>query len=156
MNPAVDMGLSLMRAGFGMLEAGVKFGEMMIASHSVIGRRVDLIQAAARNPLLADYAELGRMVPEKVAAFTLSGAALAEEWRKAQSELFDQWSEFGALMTNVPTMGRISAFHSRSSQRGARAIERPMRAGGLALEPVHRAATRNARRLQRTSRKRRG
>lgn len=156
MNPAVDMGLSLMRAGFGMFEAGMKFGEMMIASHSVIGRRVDLIQAAARDPLSADYAELGRMVPEKVVAFTRSGAALAEEWRKTQSELFDQWSEFGALISNVPTMGGISAFHSRSSQRGARAIERSMSAGGLALEPVHRTATGNARRLLRTSRKRRG
>lgn len=152
MSSAVTMGFSLMRAGFGMFEVGMKFSEMLLASHSVIGKRVDLLHEAARDPLSADYAELGRMVPEKVAALTRSGVALAEEWRKAQAEMFDQWSEFGALISNVPTIGRLDAFHSRSSQRGARAIERSMRASGRALEPVHRVATTNARRLERKSR----
>ena len=156
MIPAMTIGFSLMRASFDMFEAGMKFSEMMVASHSVIGTRTRLIHAAARDPLSADSAELGRMVPEKVAAFTRSGAALAREWRKAQAEIFDQWSEFGAFLSDVPTVGRISDFHSRSSQRGARAIERSMGAGGRALAPVHRTATVNARRLQRKGRKRPG
>jgi hypothetical protein len=144
-----DAGLSLMRAGFGMIEASMKFSEMMLASQSVIGTRVDLLRAAVRSPLDGDYAELGRMVPEKMTAFSKSGAALSDDWRKAQAELFDQWREWGRLMTHVPTMGRLSAFGERSARRGARVVVHSMGAGGRALEPVHKTATANARRLKR-------
>lgn len=153
---AMNTGLRLMNAGFGMFEASMKFSEMLLASHSVIGKRVALIKEAASDPLSADYAELGRMVPEKMAAFTRSGAALAEEWRKVHGDLFDQWREFGALMSGVPTMGQLDAFGRRSSKRGTRAMVRSMGAGALALEPVHRAATANARRLKRSRGKRQG
>lgn len=144
----MDAGLSLMRASFGMFEAGVKFGEMMLASHSVIGARVGLMDAAMRSPLDGDYAELNRMIPEKMAAFSLSGAALASEWQKTQAEVFDQWREFGALMGALPTIGGISRFNQRSSNRGTRALVRSMEAGGVALAPVHKSATANARRLK--------
>lgn len=150
----MDTGLSLMRAGFGMFEASMKFSEMMIASHSVVGTRVDLMNAAVCSPLDGDYAELGRMVPEKVAAFSRSGAALAEEWRKAQGEVFDQWREWGALISGVPTAGRLKAFNERTTRRGTRAMVRSMGAGGVALEPVHRTATINARRLKRSAKRR--
>jgi hypothetical protein len=150
---AMDTGLSLMRAGFGMFEAGMKFSEMLLASHSVIGTRVDLMNQAARNPLSGDYAELGRMVPEKMAAFTRSGAALADEWRKVQGDMFDQWREFGRLVSDVPTLGRLDAFGKQTSQRGARTMVRAMEASGRALEPVHKTATANARRLKRGKRK---
>lgn len=149
----MNAGLSLMRAGFGMFEAGMKYGEMMLASYSVIGSRADLMHAAARSPLDGDYAEFGRMVPEKMAAFSRSGAALAEEWRKAQGDLFDQWREWGLLMTGMPTLGRLNAFGERVTERGARAMARSMKAGGVALEPVHRTATANARRLKRAKRR---
>jgi hypothetical protein len=145
----MDMGLSFVRAGFGMFEASMKFSEMMLASHSVIGTRVDLMNAAVRDPLGGDYAELGRMVPEKMAAFSRSGAALADEWRKSQGDLFDQWREWGVLMSAIPTPGKLKAFNERASKRGARAVTRSMGAGGVALEPVHRTATANARRLTR-------
>lgn len=144
----MEAGLSLMRAGFGMFEASMKFGEMMLASQSVIETRVGLMDEAVRNPLDGDYAELNRMIPEKMAAFSLSGAALAQEWRKAQGEMFDQWREFGTLMGSVPTLGRINAFNQRSSHRGTRALVRSMEAGGVALAPVHKSATANARRLK--------
>lgn len=144
----IEAGLSLMRAGFGMFEAGMKFSEMMLASQSVIGTRVGLMDEAVRNPLDGDYAELNRMIPEKMAAFSLSGAALTKEWRKAQGEMFDQWREFGMLMGSVPTLGRINAFNQRSSHRGTRALVRSMEAGGVALAPVHKSATANARRLK--------
>jgi hypothetical protein len=149
-----DTGVSLMRAGFGMIEAGTKFSEMMLASHSVIGTRVDLMGAAVRSPLDGDYAELGRMVPEKMAAFSKSGVALSDDWRKAQADLFDQWREWVTLMTDVPTMGRLSAFGKRSTGRGARAVVRSMGTGGRALDPVHKTATANARRLKRGGAKR--
>jgi hypothetical protein len=150
----IDTGLSLMRASFGMFEASMKFSEMMLASHSVIGTRVDLMNAAVRDPFSADYAELGRMVPEKMAAFSQSGAALAKEWSKAQGDMFDQWREWGTLMSAMPTPGRIAEFNNRSAKRGARAVTRSMGAGGAALEPVHKAATANARRLKRSRSKR--
>lgn len=152
----MDAGLSLMRASFGMFEAGMKFNEMMIASHSVVGTRVDLMNAAARSPLDGDYAELGRMFPEKVAAFARSGAALAEEWRRAQGELFDQWREWGALVSTVPSAGQLKAFNERATRRGTRAMVRSMGATGVALAPVHRTATANARRLKRSARRKKG
>lgn len=144
----MDTGLSLMRAGFGMYEAGIKFAETMLASQSVIGARVGLMDEAIRRPLDGDYAELNRMIPEKMAAFSHSRAALTQEWRKAQGDMFDQWREFGALMAGVPTIGRINAFTQQSSSRGTRALVRSMEAGGVALAPVHKAATANARRLK--------
>lgn len=153
---SLEGGISLMRAGFGMFEAGIRFSEMMVASHSVIGTRVGLIQEAAQNPLDGDYAELGRMVPEKVAALSSSGAALSGEWRKMQGDLFDQWREWAMLMTGVPTMGRLHAFGERSAARGARTLVRSMGAGGVALDPVHKTATANARRLKRGKAKVRG
>jgi hypothetical protein len=145
----IEGGISLMRAGFGMFEAGIRFGEMMIASQSVIGARVGMMQAAAQSPLDGDYAELGRMVPEKVAALSRSGAALSEEWRKMQGDMFDQWREWGTLMSAMPSVGRLHAFGERSAARGTRTLVRSMGAGGVALDPVHKAATANARRLKR-------
>lgn len=149
----LDTGFGLMRAGFGMVEAGMKFSEMMLASQRVIGTRLDLINAALRSPLEGDYAEFGRMVPEKMAAFSASGIALSDDWRKAQADLFDQWREWLTLMTGVPTAGRLSAFGERSTRRGARAMVRSMSAGGRALKPVHKTATANARRLKNGERK---
>lgn len=149
MTNTMDTGLTLMRAGFGMFEAGMKFSEMLLASHSVIGTRVDLIHKAARDPLSGDYAELGLMVPEKMAALTRSGAALAGQWRKVQGDLFDQWREFGMLMTDMPTPGKLSAFGKGLSSRGTRTMVRSLEAGGLALAPVHKTVTANARRLKR-------
>jgi hypothetical protein len=114
------------------------------------------MNAAARDPLSGDYAEFGRMVPEKVAAFSRSSVALTEEWRRAQGDLFDQWREWGMLMAGVPTPGRLNAFHEGSTRRGTRAMVRSMGAGGIALDPLHRTATANARRLKRAGGRRRG
>ena len=151
----MDAGLSLMRAAVGMAETGARFSEMMLASHHVIGKRVDLIHAAAQSPLDGDYAELNRMVPEKLAAFSQAGAVLANQWREAQVELFDQWRDMVMLMTpGLPSPGRLRGYGERSAERATRAMARSMKAGGLALAPVHKAATANSRRLKRARRKR--
>ena len=51
---------------------GERLGETATASQAVIASRTNTIGAAMRSPLSGDYAELGRMVPEKVAAFSAS------------------------------------------------------------------------------------
>lgn len=151
----MDAGLSLMRAAFGMVETSARLSEVMLASHHVIGKRVDLIQAAARSPLDGDYAELNRMVPEKLAAFSKAGAVLADEWREAQGEVFDQWRDMVSLMAvGLPSPGKLQGYGERSAKRATRALARSMEVGGLALGPVHKTATANSRRLKRARRKR--
>ena len=70
--------LSAMRAGMTMFRAGVKLGETLVASHSVIDRRVEIMKEAARDPTAGDYRELALMVPEKVDAVWTAGMTLSE------------------------------------------------------------------------------
>lgn len=49
--------------------------DMLATAQGVMAARGAIVAAAATSPLKADYAELGRMVPEKVAAFTSASCA---------------------------------------------------------------------------------
>src|SRR3954469_4985568 len=51
-------------------------GELAVAAATVIGRRSWLGLEGAADPVNADYAELARLGPEKVEAFSLAGAAV--------------------------------------------------------------------------------
>jgi hypothetical protein len=139
----------LMEAGLDLADMSLKTGEMTAAAGSVIGARVGLMVAAARNPLSFDYAEFGRMVPEKVQAFSEAGAALAEEWWSLQRDLGDYMLYLGRAMTRgrAPLPSDVIELVERTSTHGARLAASTIGAAGAALAPVHRAATSNARRL---------
>src|SRR5690348_3645492 len=95
----------LVEAGIDLADTSLKTGEMTAAAGSVISARVALMVAAAQDPLSFDYAELGRMVPEKVQAFSEAGTALFEEWWSLQSDLGEYMLYLGrAVMSGRPPL----------------------------------------------------
>jgi hypothetical protein len=133
------------RSGCALAATNMKVVETLQASQSVVDRRAKTIDSAMRDPLGADYAELARMGPEKVAAFTAAGASAFADVQALQADAFAACRQmFGLAMAGrLPSAAEMTAIVSRSS----RMMERAAGAGGKALAPVHRAATGNARRL---------
>ncbi|WP_184474546.1 hypothetical protein [Rhizorhapis suberifaciens] len=137
-------------SGMELATAGLKYSEMMGASAHVIHSRCGSIAEAVRDPLQGDYAELSRMVPEKVDAFSRAGRAAFADLYAIQSDVLANWMLIGAIAAAVrlPTAVEADRLARRSSRMGARASA----AAGKALAPVHRRATSNAKRLKRKKR----
>jgi hypothetical protein len=57
--------------------------DIAIAAGQIIARRVALGMAAAFDPLGADHAEFGRMMPEKMEAFSAAGMIMLEQSSQA-------------------------------------------------------------------------
>ena len=64
---------------------------------SVLAKRLPMISEAFASPFTADYEELGRLVPEKLAAFEGSGKAASNAGRKLRSAMNDQAAALGKL-----------------------------------------------------------
>lgn len=116
-----------------MATTGLRAAEMLAASAFVVARRSALIDQATRTPLDADVAELSRMVPEKVDAFTRAALPLVSVWWKGQAA----------------ALGEFQRLARAQQSMALRTIEQGSRTGAAALAPVHRRATGNARRLSR-------
>jgi hypothetical protein len=71
--------------------------ELAIGASQVSAKRVALGVAAAFNPLQADHAEFGRMVPEKLEAFSAVGQIMIQQASKAGAQMTRFASD--ALMT---------------------------------------------------------
>jgi hypothetical protein len=133
-------------SGFDLAATAVRAGETMLAANAVIGSRFGTMQAAARNPITADYAELALMVPEKVEAFSRAGASLMKDAESVQAETGAQIRHVTALMTSgkIPTFSDLFTI----TGRWASITQKATGAAGRALLPVHAAAMGNARRLR--------
>lgn len=138
------------KLGASMWANGVALSETMLAATNVVGHRSRTIDAAMRDPTQADTAELGRMVPEKMAAFGKAGSALAHDWAVMQQEMLAQGTDMLRLSTSWPPKPAIAA---RMLERSTRLALQMSMAGGRALAPVHAAATGNDRRLGKTRRR---
>ena len=132
-------------SGLDLATTALRVGETLVAANAVIGSRVGTMRAAANDPLTADCAELARMVPEKVEAFSRAGASLIKDAESIQAEAGAQIRHATTMMTSgrIPTLGDWCALGARSASIG----QKMMGAAGKALLPVHAAATGNARRL---------
>lgn len=75
----------------GVLDAATRnansSNDLAIAAGEVIAKRVALGVAAAFDPLQADHAEFGRMVPEKMEAFSAAGMIMLEQSSQAGFEI---------------------------------------------------------------------
>ncbi|MEG3176221.1 hypothetical protein U1872_08280 [Sphingomonas sp. RB3P16] len=129
---------------------GERLGETASASHAVIASRTNTIGEAMRSPLSGDYAELGRMVPEKVAAFSQSGNAGMKALSALQAGYLAQAQELGALWLRgrPPTLFELAELSERSSMHALHVLETGARMGQDVLAPLHAAATGNAKRLR--------
>jgi hypothetical protein len=140
----------MISAAFGMAGTAQRASEMLNASGEVIARRTAMMGDAARSPLSGNYAELGRIVPEKLEAFSKANAAMASDWWAMQSAFITEAQHFGALAMKgrAPTLAELSELSSRHAAFALRAFERAGSIGGKGLRPIHASATANARRLK--------
>ncbi|WP_152639862.1 hypothetical protein [Sphingobium bisphenolivorans] len=125
----------------------VALSEMAWAAHHVIGHRSRLIDAAMRDPMNANLAELSRMLPEKLSAFGKANAALNRAMMDVQADLLEHGSDLSSLLTKG--WPPETAVLERIGKRGTDILLKMSLAGGHVIEPVHAAATANHRRLSR-------
>jgi len=128
-----------------LVRAGTMWSETLTAAHAVVGHRSKTIESALNDPFGADHAELGRMVSEKTSAFGAAGASLARDYFSMQADLSAQAAALGQMMLGqLPTPRASQAMIARSQRLGTAALSSSIRA----LTPVHKAATANAKRLE--------
>lgn len=119
----------------------------------MIASRTQTITEAVQSPLDGDYLELSRMVPEKLAAFSLSGNVVMQAWWKMQADWIGQAQQVRSMMMQgrLPTLNEITVAVSRSSLYALRTLEAGASASRAAVTPVHKSLTANARRLRKRS-----
>jgi hypothetical protein len=138
-----------MRVGLDAAEVSVRAAETTVGAAAVIAARVRVAAAAAQDPLAGDYAEIGRIIPEKMRAVSEAGAALFDEWWALQRETADYLLYVGCTVTRSRVLlpGDVIELVERSSSSSSRIAGSGIGAAGAALAPVHRTVTANVRRL---------
>lgn len=138
-----------MGAALDMKRGWLQAAETARASSEVINARAGLLHDAARSPMTADYAELTRMVPERIDAFARSGLAVMRDLTSIQAAYWTQAQRVGVLMLagRVPTASEATVFAAVTREHALGAITAGAQMSCAALAPVHRAATANARRM---------
>lgn len=142
-----------MSAALDMSKTGMRAAETMQASNDVIAARSGTIRDAIGSPLTADYGELSRMAPEKAEAFSKAGVAILNQSWGMYNAWLTEAQNVGAMMLRgrAPTFAELPGFWSRGAAYALRSMEDGAKLWRVALAPVHKTATQNARRL-RTSR----
>lgn len=143
--------MRMAEASASIATSALRLSETMTASQTVIDKRTTLMQSAMTNPLSADHAELGRMVPEKVVAFFAAGNAMMAGWFAWNDAVLAEARHVGRLAARGRTPSPLDwmTLWSRGAAFGVAAAERGAKVGASALAPVHAKATSNARRLSR-------
>lgn len=137
-------------ASLEMSRTGLRLAETMAASRDVVEARTAMMRSGVAATA-AERAELARMVPEKVDAFSRSGSAMAREWVSLQADWMAGMQQLGTAMLSgrVPTPADAMAIAARSQAHGLRMVESAAAMAGVGLAPIHRRATANQRRLKR-------
>ena len=75
----------------GVLDAAARNADagndIAVAAGQIIAKRIALGMAAALDPMAADHAEFGRMMPEKMEAFSAAGRIMLEQSNQVGWEL---------------------------------------------------------------------
>lgn len=123
--------------------------ETWLASAKVIENRSRLLHAASHDPLSADFAELGRMIPEKVDALTRSVVAGARAASALHAEVWNSWEAGMQILARgaPPAPKEVDAFMAHFTRMGDIALS----TGDLMLEPVRQRVNSNVRRLAKGS-----
>ncbi|OYY91315.1 MAG: hypothetical protein B7Y45_03295 [Sphingomonas sp. 28-66-16] len=141
----------MMAVSFDMAQTALRASQTMSASRDVIDKRTDMLRSAMSDPVHADHAELGRMVPEKLAAFSSAGNAMIDGWLAWNRALMEETRHVGAMAMRgrAPTASEWMALAARGQAFGLTAAESSARVGAATLKPVHAKAVSNAKRLSR-------
>ncbi len=132
------------RVAIAMMRNGMKIGETWGATGRVIDHRLGLIRADMGSA--AAQAELLRMVPEKLEAFSLSAMAATMGWWTWQGEMLRIGQQMAQAMMRMqpPTLRAAQA----STARSRAAAGRLAKAAAGAIAPIHKTVTANDRRLR--------
>ncbi len=117
------------------------------ATAYVVGCRGPLIARAAVAPWAADLGELGRMIPEKVVAFTSSSTALAVGVGLTQQAATAHATAMALAWAAGPTPHGMLHLLGQAGSYNALSMDRAVRTASEVLSPIHRAVTANATRL---------
>lgn len=134
-----------------MTQTGMELYETLSASSEVITARAEIIQAAFHSPATIDQAELGRMVPEKVDAFSRAGSVMVSAWWTGHAAWMGQVQHLGTMASRgrPPTLMELADLANRTASYTLQSIEANSKLGSDSLAPVHRGAIANAHRLRR-------
>ncbi len=143
----------MLSAGFGMISTAQRASETTDAARRVIAKRTEMMGATARSPFEGNYAELSRMVPEKIAAFSDAGVAMAGAcWGIGLACMAEAKNVHAmAAKGRAPTFAEWMALGSRNVNFTIQMVERASEASENILRPIHAAVTANAKRLERTN-----
>lgn len=159
---AVRDGRRLRRTASAATRAALEGAALAQAAGHVVAKRTALGLSAMSNPARADHAELARIVPEKMAAFSASAATLmrcsgemAEQAARFTSSEMANATEAAADLARCRTPAAAIAVQSRFATAWLfRALSQSIAVGALAMRsygdamtPVHQVAIRNSRRL---------
>ncbi|MBN8839113.1 MAG: hypothetical protein J0I25_02795 [Sphingomonadales bacterium] len=119
-------------------ETMAKSAETFVASSMVIAIRSRKIGTAMVAPLTADRRELALMIPEKVAAFSKSGEAAVNAWHAMHRLWLRQTGQLArAILSGEVRIATPWPW-----------LDSIARMNAATLAPIHRTATRNAKRLE--------
>lgn len=140
----------MVSAGLDMQSTWACSAETMTASGDVVGLCTEMMRAATASPLTDDHAELSRMVPQKTAAFSRSAEVIALDTIAMHSAWVGQMQRAGMMVLagRMPSTAEVIALAKQSVNYAIGAMAAGANMGKGALEPVHRTATGNARRLK--------
>ena len=144
-------------------DLAVQTGEMLAASAQVIGLRTGRMAAAGPLPSARDQREFALMAQEKFDAASASAAAMAGQWLSIGSgfgiQVWHDLLQAGIAMLSLASSRTVQqsidrqAELARTLKRSAASASRLGTAGARVahqgLQPIHAAATANARRLTR-------
>ncbi len=125
------------------IKHAIDLAELAVAAPQVIGHRMQRMMAAGSAPTAQDRREMQRMGNEKVQAFAESWTAMSLQTVAAQQQMaLSLWRAWFSPVT--------SASAQRLGQQWQRAA---LGVASKGLEPVHRRAVANARRLGKAKRR---
>ena len=138
-----------MKAALYSVQTGVRTSEMLTASGTVIASRMGSMAGAVRNPLGGDHVELGRMIPEKVSAFSDAAMAIINLWAAMALQASRHIDHVSSTLrgSRFATVNELAALSARTAALSTSLMALGLTAGGVALAPIHKKATANARRL---------
>jgi hypothetical protein len=136
-------GTSIRSTGAGALNMFGGAGEVIAARGAIMGD-------AMRSPWTVDYGELGRMLPEKLDAFSRVGSAAAAVWWDSQTAWIQHMQHVGvmAMRGRAPTAAEAADLGDRSAKLMMTSLEAAAKLGAATLAPVSRQVNANVRRLK--------
>ena len=139
----------MLAAGASMRTTSVRAAETFGGANKVVAARGAIIGEAMQSPWTADYAELGRMIPEKVDTLSRAGSAAAMIWWDSQTAWMKHFQHLSAMAMRgrLPTLAEIGDLGERNATLMLQSIEATAKLGAASLAPIHRQVATNVRRL---------